>query len=440
MHCVALASIEQIVNFTGRSIRPKSYNPPIVYMSNKGRGLVKLLVRTASTHPSSSAHGSKRTFMAIVGLALTAFVFNTSEFVPVGLLTSIATSFSLTEAQAGLMISVYAWGVTILSLPLMIFASRFNMRDLMLAVIALFAIGQLTSALAPTFVLLVCARLLVAAAHAIFWSIAPSVATRVASPKHASMALSMIATGTSLAMILGMPLGRVVGLMLGWRATFALMGIAAVVALVYLAVLLPSIAPGKPFTLRELPQLLHNPALVSLYLVTIFMACGYYTAYSYIEPFMEQVVGFSATMVTAVLITFGAAGIVGSYLFSRFYDGHRSGFIRAVLLGLAVALCLLYPLAGVPGAPFVLCALWGLSATAFNVAFQAEVIHNATSDTSTVATAIFSGLFNLGVGCGSALGGVVVNIAGIAMVGFVGGIIALVGVAVAVFGLTRVLY
>lgn len=387
----------------------------------------------------SSASDERRALVAVAALALTAFVFNTSEFVPVGLLTSIASSFALTEATAGLMISIYAWGVTILSLPLMIFASRFDMRGLMLAVVTLFAVGQCASALAPSFALLVAARLLVAAAHAVFWSIAPTVATRVATPRHASRALSMVATGTSLAMILGMPLGRVVGLALGWRATFALMGAAALVALAFLASLLPGIAPGRPFTLRELPRLLRSPVLAGLYVVTALMACGYYAAYSYIEPFLEQIAGFSAGSVTAALTVFGAAGIAGSLLFSRFYDGHRAPFIRVVLFGLAAALVLLYPARVAPWAPFAVCALWGLSATAFNVAFQAEVIRGAAPDAATVATAIFSGLFNLGVGCGSALGGAVATGLGLFAVGFVGGAVALIGFLIAVGRLTRAL-
>ena len=105
-------------------------------------------------------------WLPLIGLTCCAFVFNTSEFMPIGLLTDIARSFSLTEAQAGIMISVYAWGVMILSLPLMVFASRFEYKRMLLGVVALFSLGQFLSAIAPTYPVLVCARLVVACAHA----------------------------------------------------------------------------------------------------------------------------------------------------------------------------------------------------------------------------------------------------------------------------------
>lgn len=115
---------------------------------------------------------SLKQWLPLIGLACCAFVFNTSEFMPIGLLTDIAASFSLTEAQAGIMISVYAWGVMLLSLPLMVFASRFEFKRMLLGVLAVFSLGQFLSAVAPTYPILVCARLVVACAHAVFWSVA----------------------------------------------------------------------------------------------------------------------------------------------------------------------------------------------------------------------------------------------------------------------------
>ena len=111
---------------------------------------------------------SLKQWLPLIGLACCAFVLNTSEFMPIGLLTDIAASFSLTEAQAGIMISVYAWGVMLLSLPLMVFASRFEFKRMLLGVLAVFSLGQFLSAVAPTYPILVCARLVVACAHAVF--------------------------------------------------------------------------------------------------------------------------------------------------------------------------------------------------------------------------------------------------------------------------------
>lgn len=367
-------------------------------------------------------------WVALAGLALAAFIFNTSEFMPVGLLTDIAASFSLTEAQAGWMISVYAWAVMLLSVPLMVLGSRIEMKRLMLVVIATFLAGQVASAVAPSFPLLVAARLLVAAAHAVFWSIATPVACRIAGERHAATAMSMVVTGSSIAMILGLPLGRVIGLALGWRMTFACVAAVAVCVGLLLAARLPRLDAGEPFRIAQLPTLGRNRALVALYATTILMACGYYTCYSYIEPFLGQVAHLDEGVITVALTAFGGAGILGSFAFSRLYDGHRVAFARTMVALVAVSILGLFAVAASPVAVFALLAIWGFGATAFNVAFQAEVIRVTDEASSPVAMSIFSGLFNLGIGCGSFFGGAAVDAWGTASVSLAGGAIALAGV------------
>lgn len=153
--------------------------------------------------------------LPLFGLATSAFVFNTSEFMPIGLLSDIAASFAMAPAQTGIMITVYAWMVGLLSLPLMLVACRMELRRLLLLTIGLFMLGQLGSAFAVNFPMLMGARIAVACAHSIFWSIAGPLATRLVTQVRQPFALSMIATGSSIAMIFGLPLGRVVGLALG---------------------------------------------------------------------------------------------------------------------------------------------------------------------------------------------------------------------------------
>lgn len=380
-----------------------------------------------SPTPSPRAGMPVRELLPLAALTLSAFLLNTSEFVPIGLLTDIAGAFGLSESGAGMMISVYAWAVALLSLPLMLLASRVSPKALITTVLTLFCAGQVASALAPSFVALVAARLVVAAAHAVFWSVATPFAVRVAAPERSSLAMSMIITGTSVAMILGLPLGRALGLALGWRMTFACVGAAALVAALALVACFPRLEQGAPFTLSRLPELGRNLSLVGLYLATVLFSCGYYTAYSYIEPFLAQVAGMPAGAITAALTVFGAAGLAGSWLFARLFDGHRRAFLSVTMVGITAALLLLAPLAGWAGGPFATCAVWGVAATAFNVAAQAHIIRITSEEASPVAMSIFSGLFNVGVGAGSAVGGLVCDALGIGAVGVVGGIVAGVG-------------
>lgn len=372
-------------------------------------------------------------------LTLAAFLLNTSEFVPIGLLTDIAAAFSLTESGAGLMISIYAWAVAALSLPLMIAASRMPPRRLILVVLAVFCAGQVGTAVAPTFELVVAARLVVAAAHAVFWSVASPYAVRVAAPGHASRAMGMIVTGTSVAMILGLPLGRALGLALGWRMTFVVMGAVTLAVALGLAATFPRLSAGEPFTLARLPELGRNRALLGIYLLTILYATGYYVAYSYIEPFLAQVAGMPDDLITGVLSVFGVAGLAGSWLFARLFDTHRAAFLRLAVAGLAAALLLLAPLAGWPVGPIAVCALWGACATSFSAGAQAEVIRVTTEEQSAVAMSVFSGLFNVGIGGGSIIGGLVCDAAGVGAVGYVGGAVAAAGALWCALGLGRLL-
>lgn len=376
-------------------------------------------------HPTSRM--STRELLPLVALTLSAFLLNTSEFVPIGLLTDIAGAFSLSESGAGAMISIYAWAVALLSLPLMLAASRVPPRALIVSVLAVFCGGQVASALAPTFELLVASRLIVAAAHAVFWSVASPFAVRVAAPERSALAMSMIVTGTSVAMIFGLPLGRALGLALGWRMTFVCVGAAAAAALAGLIAFFPRLEAGEPFTLDRLPELARNRALMGLYLATILFATGYYTGYSYIEPFLQQVAAMPDALITAALTVFGVAGLVGSGLFARFFDAHRRPFLTATMLGMAAALLLLLPLAGVPAGPFAVCVIWGVSATAYNVAAQAEVIRSTSQAATPIAMSVFSGLFNVGIGTGSIVGGLVCDAVGPAGVGLVGGAVAAAG-------------
>lgn len=372
---------------------------------------------------------SGRDKLALVGLACAAFIFNTSEFIPIGLLSDIARDFGVTEARAGLLISVYAWAVMLLSLPLMLLVSRVELKRLMVGLTLLFAVFQLFSAAAPGYYALMLARIGVACTHAVFWSIVSPLAARLVPDRFRPLALSVIVTGSSVAMVFGLPLGRVIGLYVGWRTTFQCIGVFAFLVCVYLACVLPRVPSRGGFSPRKLPVLLKNPLLVGIYALTLGVAGAYFTGYSYIEPFLKQVAGMTDEGVTATLMLFGGMGIAGSVAFSRWYGRYARGFMTLVLLGMAASLALLRPAAELVPAVVSLCALWGMVATAFNVSLQSEIIAHSPQDATAVSMSIFSGIFNLGIGCGTWVGGVACTHLSIASVGYVGGAIALAAFA-----------
>ena len=183
----------------------------------------------------------------------------------------------------------------------------------------------------------------------------------------------------------------------------------AMLVLFYLLFVFPKMSNETPFQIRQLPQILKRRQLLGIYLITFLVASAYYTGYSYIEPFLKQVAHLADSWITIVLTLFGAAGLLGSFLFSRLYDKHRYAFIRFIIASVAVALLCLRVASVSLYLVILVCVLWGMAVTAFNVAFQAETIKAVPEEASAVAMSLFSGIFNLGIGCGTWLGGTVCN-------------------------------
>lgn len=367
-----------------------------------------------------------KNWLPLIGLTCAAFIFNTSEFIPIGLLSDIAADFAITEARAGMIISVYAFVVMLMSLPLMILVSKVELRKLMLIIVSLFVLFQMLSGISTGYGMLMLSRIGVACTHAVFWSIVSPYAVRLVPEKSQPLALGMIATGTSIALICGMPLGRIIGLSIGWRMAFICIGILAFVLLIYTAAVLPKAPSRGGFSFHKLPVLLKNPLLVGLYVLSFAIATSYYTGYSYIEPFLKQVAGMQDGMITTTMVIFGCMGILGSISFSRLYARNSLRFMSIVLGGVTVCLFLLRPASYFMLSAIAVCALWGAFFTASNVAMQSEIIHMSPQDATSVSMSIFSGIFNLGIACGTYVGGSVCTHMSIADLGYVGGVIALV--------------
>lgn len=365
-----------------------------------------------------------RTWGGVCALALAAFIFNTTEFVPVGLLSEIAADFAMPVHDVGLVLTIYAWVVALASLPLMLLTRRIERRRLLGLTLGVFIASHLLCGIAGSFPVLVAGRIGIAFAHAVFWSITATLAVRISPPGKQAQGLGLLATGTSLAMVLGIPLGRVVGQWLGWRATFVLIAVLSCLVLIVLRRLLPPLPSERAGSLAALPRLLRRPMLAALYALTLIVVSGQFVAYSYIEPFAHQVARLSASGTTALLLVFGGTGILGSLLFSRRYDRHPNRFLLGSVAGLSGCMLLLAPAAG--AGPLLLglqAAAWGAAMIAFNLGMQAQTLSHA-HDASDLAMSLFSSVYNVGIGTGALLGGEVTEHIGLERIGLYGGALA----------------
>lgn len=364
-------------------------------------------------------------WLRVVTLAIAAFIFNTTEFVPVGLLSDIAASFHMETAQVGIMLTIYAWVVALMSLPFMLLTSQMERRKLLIGLFVVFIASHVLSFMAWNFTVLVISRVGIAFAHAVFWSITASLAIRLAPAGKRAQALSLIATGTALAMVLGLPIGRIVGQYFGWRTTFFAIGMGALITLVCLIKLLPKLPSEHSGSLKSLPLLMRRPALMSIYLLTVIVVTAHYTAYSYIEPFVQVVAGFSANFATVLLLILGGAGIIGSILFGKLGNKHASALVSSEIGLLLACLLLLMPAAGSESHLAILSLFWGVAIMIIGLGMQVKVLALAP-DATDVAMSLFSGIFNLGIGAGALVGNQISLHVSMSAIGYLGAIPALI--------------
>ncbi|EOZ7539330.1 sugar transporter [Enterobacter hormaechei] len=364
-------------------------------------------------------------WLRVVTLAIAAFIFNTTEFVPVGLLSDIAASFHMETAQVGIMLTIYAWVVALMSLPFMLLTSQMERRKLLIGLFVVFIASHVLSFMAWNFTVLVISRVGIAFAHAVFWSITASLAIRLAPAGKRAQALSLIATGTALAMVLGLPIGRIVGQYFGWRTTFFAIGMGALITLVCLIKLLPKLPSEHSGSLKSLPLLMRRPALMSIYLLTVIVVTAHYTAYSYIEPFVQVVAGFSANFATVLLLILGGAGIIGSILFGKLGNKHASALVSSAIGLLLACLLLLMPAAGSESHLAILSLFWGVAIMIIGLGMQVKVLALAP-DATDIAMSLFSGIFNLGIGAGALVGNQISLHVSMSAIGYLGAIPALI--------------
>lgn len=375
-----------------------------------------------------------RSWLPTVSLSLAAFIFVTSEFIPVGLLTEIAQGFGRTNADTGLMMTIYAWIVALASVPFTAFAGRMNRRPLMLSLIGLFVLAHALSAVAWSFEVLVVSRALVASTHAIFWAVAIPLGVRLAPPGNREKATAVVATGATLGGVLGIPLSTILGQAMSWREAFGSIGIAAGVIGLVLLRLLPSTPAIGATRLRDVGILLKRPTLLAVYMITIVMMTGHYTVFTFISPFLLEIGGARREVTAFALLVFGCAGLLGGFVAPRMMKvALKSSWVITPMI---VALCLVGLGFAVRDtmSTMALLIVWGSTFMVFALILQNLVLVLAP-DAQDLAMAAYSGLYNVGIG-GGALIGSISSTHHLGSISFVAaGIITLAGLLA--FGLLR---
>ncbi|GGT25557.1 MFS transporter [Streptomyces tanashiensis] len=346
--------------------------------------------------------------LALLALTVGAFGIGTTEFVIMGLLPQIAADYEVTIPTAGLLVTGYALGVVIGAPLLTVLGNKVSRKRMLMLLMGLFVLGNLFSALAPNFGLMLTGRIVASLAHGSFFGIGSVVAAGLVAPDKKAGAIATMFTGLTVANIVGVPLGTFIGQAVGWRTTFAIVAALGVVGLLGIAKLVPAMPRPEGARLRGELKAFRNPQVLLAMAMTVLGFGGVFAAITYIAPMMTHAAGYSDGAVTWLLVLFGIGMFLGNLLGGRFADRALMPLLYAALGGLAVVLALFT----VTAHHKVLAALTILLVGALGFAtvppLQKRVLDQAHG-APTLASAVNIGAFNLGNALAAWLGGLVIS-------------------------------
>ncbi|NKY89209.1 MFS transporter [Nocardia veterana] len=345
--------------------------------------------------------------LALLALTLGAFAIGTTEFIVVGLLPGVADSYAVSIPTAGWLVTGYALGVLVGAPVMTGLGTRVSRKRMLLISLLLLIAGNVLSAAAPTFGLMLTGRFVASLAHGAFFGIGAVVAGSLVAPDRRAGAIAMMFTGLTVATVVGVPLSTLLGQHFGWRLAFAL--VAAVGALAFAGVF--ALVPDQPaprdarFT-REL-AVLRNPQVLLAMAMTVLGFGGVFAAITYLAPMMTDVTGFAETSVTWIMVLFGLGFLIGNLLGGRYADRHLLPMLYVTLAALAVVLALFTVTAHNKIAAAVTVVLIGALGFATVPPLQKRVLDQAAA-APTLASALNIGAFNLGNALAAWLGGAVI--------------------------------
>jgi DHA1 family inner membrane transport protein len=346
---------------------------------------------------------------ALVALAISAFGIGTTEFVIMGLLPEVAGGFGVSIPAAGLLISGYALGVVVGAPLLTAIGSRIPRKTVLIGLMGLFIIGNMISAMAPTYEVLMTGRIVAALAHGAFFGVGSVVAAALVAPTKQASAIAMMFTGLTVANVLGVPAGTALGQALGWRSTFWAVTVLGVIGLLGILTLVPrQLATPGTGDLRSELAMFRRPQVWLALAMTALGFAGVFASFTYIAPMMTQVAGFSAGAVTWLLVLFGGGLFVGNLLGGKAADKSLIPSLYVILSALtAVLLVFVFTAhAQIPAA--ITIAVLGAAGFATAAPLQARVMQKAEGAPA-LASAANIAAFNVGNAGGAWLAGMAID-------------------------------
>ncbi|ACM29742.1 MFS transporter [Agrobacterium rhizogenes] len=351
--------------------------------------------------------------LALFALTIAAYAIGTTEFVIVGLLPTVANDLHITLPLAGLIVSVYALGVTFGAPILTALTGRIERKPLLLGLMALFIVGNGMAALSTGYEFLLVARVLSAFAHGVFFSVGSTIAADLVPENRRASAIAMMFMGLTVAIVTGVPLGTLIGQTFGWRATFAAVAVLGVIAFAGIALLLPSNLKKAPAAgIGEQLRVLGSGRLLIVFAMTALGYGGTFVAFTFLASILQDVTGFAASAVSLILVLYGIAIAIGNVVGGRLANGNPVKALTWLFLAQAIVLVLFSFTAVSPWLAIPTLAALGFLSFANVPGLQLYVVQLAREVRPAavdVASALNIAAFNLGIAAGAWIGGLVVE-------------------------------
>lgn len=374
----------------------------------------------------------KLPYVPLIAMSFAAFVYVTFEIFTVGLISPMAQDLGVGESRIGLLMTVYAGVVAVVTLPMMWLARKLDKRPLFLTTLGFLLLGTVLQATAGSYEMLVVARIAAALTHGVFWALVAPIATRLAPEGQTGKAIGMVSVGSTMALVLGSPLATLLGDVAGWRSATWILGALAIAAVIVLVRTLPALPP-LPAAERKGNVGASRWSLPSLVVYLLLTCTAAFAGYTYLGLILGETAG--PALVSVGLIAFGVFGLLGVLLAARFVDRR---IIRATLLvtgGLVLAAALgqvAFALSGSNAAVLVIfgtVAIWGMAYGALPTVATTFFMH-AGRNIPDAASSIYVVTYQVGIAGGAAAGSVAVDAGQVSMTLWTMAVLAVLGLTV----------
>ncbi|MGG3573683.1 MFS transporter [Bacillus gobiensis] len=379
----------------------------------------------ASAEPQAQASVmTRQSWIALLSLAICTFSLGTTEFVIVGLLPTVADALHVTESQTGLLVSAYAIGIAIGSPIFTSLTGSMPRKKLLFMLMVVFILGNAAGSIAPTFGLILISRIITAVAHGVFFSVGTVVAAEMVPANKKGSAVSMMLSGLTIATILGVPFGTVIGQAFGWRWTFIGVALLGIIGFICLLLFLPkNIKMDAPPTFRDQVNLISNGRVILALIMTILGFGGTFVSYTFLAPILQDITGFAESSVSIILLVYGVAVAIGNLIGGRIANQYPIKGLRVVFLLQAVILAVFSLTAPFQALGLVTVFFMGLFAFMMNAGVQVYTVSLADKFVPTarnIASAFTISSFNIGIASGSYIGGIVTDSIGLIHTAWIG--------------------